>query len=67
MLDDPSVVDQIGDIYNDANFAYPGWQIDFQDDSDSQMIDYVYSRQNKLEALTQTMELTENLWWRVGL
>ena len=67
VLDDPSVVDQIGDIYNDANFAYPGWQIDFQDDSDSQMIDYVYSRQNKLEALTQTMELTENLWWRVGL
>lgn len=66
-LDDPAVVDQLEDIYTDTNFAYPGWQIDFQDDSGDTMIDYVYSRQNKLEALTQTMELTDNLWWRVGL
>ena len=66
-VDDPAVVDKLEDIYNDKNFAYPGWDIDFQDDSASQMIDYVYSRQNKLEALTQTMELTDNLWWRVGM
>ena len=66
-LEDPAVVDQLEDIYSDKNFAYPGWQIDFQDDSGDEMIDYVYSRQNKLEALTQTMELTDNLWWRVGL
>lgn len=66
-LDDPAVVDKLEDIYNDKNFAYPGWQIDFQDDSGEQMIDYVYSRQNKLEALTETMELTDDLWWRVGL
>ena len=66
-LDDPAVVDQLEDIYTDMNFAYPGWQIDFQDDSGNEMIDYVYSRQNKLEALTQTMELTDDLWWRVGL
>lgn len=67
VVDDPAVVDKLQDIYNDMNFAYPGWQIDFQDESDSQMIDYVYSRQNKLDALTQTMELTDNLWWRVGI
>lgn len=66
-VNDPAVIDQLGDIYDDTNFAYPGWQIDFQDESDAQMIDYVYSRQNKLDALTQTMELTDNLWWRVGL
>lgn len=66
-LDDPAVVDQLEDIYSDTNFAYPGWQIDFQDDSATRMIDYVYSRQNKLEALTETMELTDDLWWRVGL
>lgn len=66
-LDDPAVVDQLEDIYSDTNFAYPGWQIEFRDGSEDTMIDYVYSRQNKLEALTQTMELTDDLWWRVGL
>ena len=66
-LDDPQISDTLEDIYNDKNFAYPGWEIDYQDDSASTMIDYVYSRQNKLEALTRTMELTSDLWWRVGL
>lgn len=65
-IPDPSIVDQVSDIYNDDNFAYPGWNIDYQDDSGSTTIDYVYSRQNKLEALTKTMELTEDLFWRVG-
>lgn len=60
-----SVVDQIEDIYNDTNFAYPSWDIDYQGDSGSRTIDYVYSRQSKLEALTQTMELTDDLFWRV--
>ena len=65
-LPDPTVADNLRDIYNDTNFAYAGWQVEFQDDSASRVIDYVYSRQNKLEALTQTVELTEDLWWRVG-
>lgn len=65
-VSDPSIIDQISDIYNDNNFAYPGWNIDYQDDSGTTTIDYVYSRQNKLEALTKTMELTEDLFWRVG-
>ena len=67
VLDDPAVVDKLEDIYNDKNFAYPGWELEFRDGSENHMIDYVYSRQNKLEALTQTMELTDDLWWRVGL
>lgn len=61
-----SVYDQLEDIYNDANFAYPGWRIDYQDGSEDELIDYVYSRQNKLDALTKTMELTSDLFWRVG-
>lgn len=65
-LPDPSVADKLLDIYNDTNFAYPGWQIDWQDNADQRYIDYVYSKQNKLDALTETVELTDDLWWRVG-
>lgn len=61
-----SIIDNIEDIFGDMNIAYPGWRIDYQDDSADRMIDYVYSRQNKLEALTKTMELTPDLFWRVG-
>ena len=62
---DPTVVDDLADIYADTNFAYPGWVLNFSDHALEQTIDYVYSRQNKLDALTQTMELTEDLFWRV--
>ena len=65
-ISDPAIIDKLEDIYNDENFAYPGWYIDLQDGSASTMIDYVYSKQNKLDALTQTMELTQDLFWRVG-
>lgn len=63
---DATVADKLEDIYNNMEFAYPGWQIEMQGNAGSEMIDYVYSKQNKLEALTQTMELTDNLFWRVG-
>lgn len=63
---DPSVADKLEDIYNDKNFAYPGWNIEFRNGAENRFIDYVYSKQNKLEALTETVELTEDLWWRVG-
>lgn len=64
-ISDPSVVDKLSDIFDDKNFAYPGWRLDWQDGGD-RTIDYVYSRQNKLEALTKTIELTDDLFWRVG-
>lgn len=63
---DPAIVDKLEDIYNNMEFAYPGWEIDMQDNSGLESIDYVYSKQNKLEALTKTMELTDDLFWRVG-
>lgn len=62
---DAAVVDDLMDIYTDTNFAYPGWKLNFSKKAQEQTIDYVYSRQNKLEALTKTMELTEDLYWRV--
>lgn len=65
-VSDPSVIDKLQDIYNDTNFAYPGWNIEWRDGAENRVIDYVYSRQNKLEALTATVELTDDLWWRVG-
>lgn len=63
---DATVVDKLMDIYTDMNFAYPGWIVDIEDETGTEIIDYVYSRQNKLEALTQTMELTAESFWRVG-
>lgn len=63
--DEPSVIDQIGDIFADMNFAYPGWRMNYSEGAKDFVIDYVYSRQNKLEALTKTMELTPDLFWRV--
>lgn len=65
-LPEPSVADKLLDIYNDTNFAYPGWNIEWQNGAQNRYIDYVYSKQNKLDALTETVELTEDLWWRVG-
>lgn len=65
-VSDPEIVDSLENIYADANFAYPGWTIDWQDDAGDTTIDYVYSKQNKLEALTKSIELTDDLWWRVG-
>ena len=65
-LVDPTVADKLLDIYNDTNFAYPGWQIEWRNGAENRYIDYVYSKQNKLDALTETVELTEDLWWRVG-
>lgn len=65
-LPDANVADKLLDIYNDTNFAYPGWQIEWRNGAENRYIDYVYSKQNKLDALTETVELTEDLWWRVG-
>lgn len=61
-----SVVDNLEDIYNNMEFAYPGWIIEMEEEAGEEMIDYVYSKQNKLDALTQTMELTPDVFWRVG-
>ena len=64
-ITDPSVIDELEDIYNDTNFAYPGWIMNYEHDSQGTIIDYVYSRQDKLRALEKTVELTPDLFWRV--
>ena len=63
---DPTVSDQLSNIYNDTNFAYPGWGLSMSPEAAATKIDYVYSKQNKLDALTKTVELTPDLFWRVG-
>ena len=63
--EEPTVADNIADIFADTNFAYPGWRLNMSDKAANWNIDYVYSRQNKLEALTKTTELTEDIFWRV--
>ena len=60
-----TVEDELADIYADKNFAYPNWKMNWLHDAGSRKIDYVYSRQNKLEALNDTCELTPDLFWRV--
>lgn len=61
-----SVMETIENIGNDKNFAYEGWTLSYSPQEASQrQIDYVYSRQNKLDALTKTCELTDDLYWRV--
>lgn len=62
---DPKIVDKFTNIYQDVNFAYPGWELNFSEKAQKEKIDYVYSRQNKLDALTKTCELTDDLFWRV--
>ncbi|EOH96724.1 hypothetical protein UAW_01889 [Enterococcus haemoperoxidus ATCC BAA-382] len=56
----------VNDIYSTLDFRYPGWNVNYRQDSAMRVIDYVYSRQNKLEGLTKTCELTPDLFWRVG-
>ena len=62
---DPSVIDEMSDIFADMNFAYPGWRMNYEYGVENRIIDYVYSRQNKLDALTKTVELTQDIFWRV--
>lgn len=56
----------VNDIYSTYDFRYPGWNMDYLQNAAQEVIDYVYSRQNKLDALTKTCELTEDLFWRIG-
>lgn len=65
VVGDPTVIDQLEDIYSDMNFAYPGWKLNMTDEAGDTMVNYIYSRQDKLEALNKTMELTTDLFYRV--
>lgn len=62
---DPTVADNLADIFGDMNFAYPGWHLNYEQGAENYTVDYVYSRQNKLDALSKTTSLTKDLFWRV--
>lgn len=58
----------IPEVLSDKDIIYPeNWEITFDDVAKKEKVDYVYSRQTKLEALDKTMELTPDLWYRVSL
>lgn len=63
--DKESVIDTLSDIFSDGNFAYEGWVLNMSQKAQDTSIDYVYSRQDKLSALTKTMENTPDMFWRV--
>lgn len=57
----------INDIYSTYDFRYSKkWRLDFLQNVANRRIDYVYSRQTKLEGLTKTCDLTDDVFWRVG-
>ena len=56
----------VNDIYSTLDFRYPNWNVEYLQDAAQRKIDYVYSRQGRLEGLTKTCELTDDLFWRVG-
>ena len=58
----------IPEIYADDEMKYSDdWEMEYDEQANLELIDYVYSRQNKLDALTKTCELTPDLFWRVAL
>lgn len=57
---------RIRDIYESDDMYYSRqWAMNFDSAIDDELIDYVYSRQSKLEALTKTCELTQAVYWRI--
>ena len=56
----------IKNVYESEDMYYSTqWKMNFETEIDSEKIDYVYSRQSKLDALTKTCELTPSVYWRV--
>ena len=56
----------IKNVYESEDMYYSTqWKMNFETEIDNEKIDYVYSRQSKLDALTKTCELTPSVYWRV--
>ena len=57
----------ICELYDSLVFKFSDdWNITYGDGVCEREIDYVYSRQNQLEALNKTCELTPDIFWRVN-
>lgn len=55
------------DVFSMSPFLYStDWYIDCDKEAQKAKIDYAFSRQNHLEALTKACSLTDNIFWRVG-
>lgn len=55
------------DVFSQSPFLYSTeWYMDFDAVAHTEKINYAFSRQGHLEALTKATSLTDSLWWRVG-
>lgn len=54
-------------VFCQSPFLYSTeWYVDVDAQAHKEKINYAFSRQSHLEALNKAVELTHNLWWRVG-
>lgn len=54
-------------VFSQSPFLYStAWYIDSDATAHKEKINYAFSRQGHLEALTKATSLTDSLWWRVG-
>lgn len=55
------------DVFCQSPFLHSTeWYVDADAAAHKEKINYAFSRQSHLEALNKAVELTDNLWWRVG-
>ena len=55
------------DVFSTSPFLYStDWYVDYDGTAQKEKINYAFSRQDHLEALTKAVELTSKLFWRVG-
>ena len=54
-------------LYNHMDFAMDGWMYEFSDKAAASRIEYTFSAENKLEAISECVEQTEDIHWRVKL
>lgn len=55
------------DVFSQSPFLYStDWYINADEAAMKANINYAFSRQGHLEALTKACELTDDIWWRVG-
>lgn len=57
---------QLWQVVQDEEFVPKSWNADLQDGVDEYYLDYVFSRESQLEALTTITELTPYSHWRVS-
>lgn len=54
-------------LYNQMDFAMDGWVYEFSDKAAAARIEYTFSAENKLAAISECVEQTEDIHWRVRL